>query len=422
MADKKKLIEHLKSVLIVLLLISCSVLLYHTGYYSDTFDAINNFLISEVSVEQNGEGSTVDIKNYGKSHVMEFSVSFSDGSMYGCSYDGEEVENSYGRFSAFLAEALGSSYDHESANEINWLKAIEGEGVYMRYFAPQSTELLAMQLGTELPENGTEFMADEFCLSVSDDSVYLYYRSGKEFVRCRTAVSASALIERINEFTPNGAFFSNSDSMLRGLAKGRLIVDKSFVPAVSSNSAPGMTHILNTLMPLLGMNEYTASHYDEANGTSVYIDSDSILRVSPSGSASCELNKSLSAESPELCDVVSFCSDIVSRSIGNSCGEAEVYLLSVTQNLNGMNELTFDYLINGIPLINGSDHAAKFFVDGAEIYGVEFNFRSYSAADGYISLLPMYQAAAVAAAEGSSGIRLCYQESPDGIICNWVKE
>ena len=424
MADKKKLIELLKSILIVLLLISALILLYNTGYFSSAMERMGLIIQGGQDSAGTTDSGGDEIGNYGLAQAMEISVSARDGHRYSVMYDAEAVEEDYSRFSAFLAEALGSATAIEVCDEAEWIRAVEGESVYIRYFAPQYISFLAKRLGTEFGIGNSEAAAEEFCLSCENNAVFLYYREGTSFFRCQSAVSDTALRERIGEYRTNESFFSHADRMLSGL-KNSVLIQKNLseAPAVKGGSI-SMSQILEPLMLALDINSYTASQYTESGGTSVYLDGNSILRISSSGLVRYELsgNSALRAADKVAQSILEFCWGIVGSTVGSFSESAQVYLSRTECDENGNYTVYFDYLVNGIPVQMSARHAAVMHFRGAGLESAEFCFRAYSQTGQTLKVLPMYQAAAIASAKGADMISMIYYDTAESIECVWVNE
>ncbi len=425
MRDKRKIIEHAKSALIVVLLISAVFLLYETGYYSSAFSSFDKIFFSNNDASQKIDASDAESGSMVSSRARMISVCLGPNGRYGSAYNSEFVEEDYSRFSAFLAEALGSASAPTIVDEAYWVKALESESVYFDYYSQQYLSLLSLQLGTKLSAGAQEAIASEFCLSCEGETVYLLYRCGDEFYSCSTAVSNTALRERIHEYIPNNALFSHSDKLLSGMKSSELILKTlNSVPAIQSGGNPDVGQMLEILMPALGVNEYTTSSYKESDGTAVYVDSNSVMRLSASGYASYELSGEApkTASDTDVKAAIDFCWEIVNSTVGKSCGEANLYISQIDAGENGEFIVSYDYMLNGVPIRSGGRHAAVLIINNAELTNAELYFRSYLSSDAELKILPMYQAAAMASANGSEGIELRYYDVSEIIDCFWVNE
>lgn len=414
----KKLLEYGKTLLIVLLLISAVVLLKQTGYYSAAFDKFGG----NIGPSRNTE-NTVSGTNYsGMAQPMGVSVSLEGGGRYASLYNKERVEEDYGRFSAFVAEALGSAGEVVEVDSASWIRALEYKSVYICYHSPQSFGFLSSLLGTSPGASIADYSSDELCLSVDNGVGRLYFRSGDKYYYLDTSVSVSALEERISEYIPNKCIFSHGDRLLYGLKDSFLIVKNlSEAPAIKS-SVPDINSMVSPIMSALGVNEYTASAYRESDGTAVYVDSNSILRVTSSGLIRYEMTGTDGAAAAEnrMDELFRLCWEMLYSCLIPYTGKAEVYLASNGVNEEGIYEFTYDYLVNGIPVSLGGRHAAKFGFDGGKLVSAEFYIRSFSVEAENLPLLPMYQAAAIASSERSEKMKLMYVETSEGFDCIWV--
>lgn len=425
MTDKKRIIEYIKSALIVLLLISAALLIYHTGYYSSAFEKMESIIRDNGEhVLESGSAETGD-DNHVSARAKELSVSFSSGSRYASAYDSESVDEDHSRFSAFLGEALGSASAPQAVNKEKWIDALEGESVYIHYYTDQFLSTLSGRLGTVLSASAVDSMASEFCLLCGDTTAQLFYRSGEEYFVCETAVSASALKSRIDEYIPNNALFSHEDALLSGLRNSALVLKSiSSVPEVAGEGGVQHSQLIEPLMTALGLNEYTSSQYSEADGTTVYVDSNSVLRVSPSGHVQFELNGEATRNTTagSISAALDLAWELAGATIGANSGAADIYLSDFGYNEDGSFGIYFDYVINGIPLSLGSRNAAYFEINKTELVYAEMYCRSYSFSGEVQNILPMYQAAAIASADGKSGLSLVYSDKQETIDCIWVNE
>lgn len=427
MIDKKRIIERIKSAVIVLLLLSAVFLLYNTGYYSGVFDFFDRVVLSNNDFSQDSDSQGTELGQIVASPAKQFSLCFGPGGRYASAYDGEVVEEDYSRFSAFLAEALGSASQPRTVDEAEWIKALESESVYINYFVPQHLEVLSSQLGTEMSSMAdVNVFADEFCLSCeSGGEVKLLFKSDNEYYFCDTAVSASALRERIAEYVPTESAFSYSDKLLYGIKNSTLVLkDFDSVRLIESSGIPASAQQLEMLMPAFGINEYTTSYYKEADGTSVYVDSNCVLRLSPYGHALYELSgdASVRASDKGFPSAIELCWEIIGATVGQSCGNAEVYLSGCEVIGEGNYIFTFDYMFNGVPIHIGSRHAAVINIENSALIKAEIIFKSYISTGDSVNILPMYQAAAMASAKSGEGLELKYYDSTDKIECLWVNE
>ncbi len=425
MSDKKKIIEHIKSGIIVLLLISAVFLLYRTGYYSGVFEHVDSFIHAGNDASNDPDAADAESGHIVAPRAKQFSLCFGPMGRYASAYDSETVGEDYGRFSAFLAEALGTASSAAAVDEAYWIRALESESVYIDYFTPQQLSILSRQLGTELSEAAdADIFASEFCLSCEDDSVNLLFKAGDKFYSGATAVSAAALRERMGEYVPNEAAFSYADKLLNGIRSSTLVIYKFNSVQGIESGVPAAAQMLEQLMPALAINEYTTSNYKESNGTSVYVDSNCVMRLSPSGYAVYELSGEASriAAGHDIESALELCWEIVRATVGKNCGSAELYLSNTEIRENGEYVFTFDYMFDGIPIHAGSRHAAVFTIENSALSNAEIFYRSYAATGETISIIPMYQAAAMCSAKFGAGLELKYYDNAEIIECLWVNE
>ena len=421
MADIRKIREYIKSAVIVLLVIAALLLLYLTGYYSVAVEKVG-MIIGASDKQESDILSGYESEGFGPAKPLMVSVSTEYGNRYSSVYS-EQVQEDYSRFSAFLAEALGTAGEAEKRNEAEWIRAVENESVYIRYFSPVSISYLANSVGTEYAGENHSFLADEFCLSFENDRVCLYYRNREEIYHCQSAVSQNVLHEIIAEFSSDGSHFSYASARTRGIEKS-IIIEKelSEVPEIKG-SGVGISRISEQLMLKLEINELTANSYVEANGVNVYVDEKCVLRISASGSVDCEFSgDSFAAEDESIDSLIDLCWPISAATLGTNCGSAELYMSGVSVDEEGNSTVCFDYCVGGIPVLGSRGHAAKFVFSGSALQKLEMNFRSYSHTGITCDVLPMFQAAAIASSKRCETLSLVYYDLTDNTECIWVNE
>lgn len=101
------------------------------------------------------------------------------------------------------------------------------------------------------------------------------------------------------------------------------------------------------------MNEYAASKYTESDGTTVYLDNNVILRVSPGGSA--EVTSDSETVNERYVDsyeeALNLCWDIALSTVGSNSGAADIYVSELSyESKSGNYYFCFDYLLGESPL------------------------------------------------------------------------
>lgn len=423
--EKKR--EWIKDGVILVLLICAVVLLRYTDYYSNASSFFSGLLLSKYEDAQGGgSGDRQDLSAI-QIDPMAVSVYLGSGSRYASIYDKNSIQEDYQRFSAYLAEALGSSGEPEKLSREDWIKALGRQSVYISFQAPQPLSELSALLGAQMSSSAGNCLSRELCLSCDEDQVGLFFVSDGEYYFCSTGVSKDALGARLTEFVPNSAQFSHEMSMLSDM-KESILVPQSLpdICSVISGGAGTQARMRELLFPLFEMNEYSASEYSGGNGTVVYREDDCALHISPGGEAEFFLEDSsgLSAKGDSLQSAIELCWQMVDASIAGECGQADIYMAGAEyDSVDDCIRVYFSYSINSIPIrLSNGDYAAEFEIKASVPVYAKFCFRSFSLGEDKLEVLPLLQAAAIASANGSDGIRLTYSESGSGISCVWVPQ
>lgn len=420
----KRIIEWGKNALIVLLLICTVFLLKETEYYSTAFDYISGVFIStrdsiqasDKSEDSDGSGAYV--------YPMALSVSIGSGNRYASTYDEATVQADFQRFSAILAEALGSSGEPVKISRESWKNALERESVYVLMPAAQPLAAISRILGSDMAGSAGRMQSKELCLSCETGSVRLYYiGSDGNFYYCDTGVSDETLLARVAEFVPNNARFSHEISSLSSLRDSMLVPDHMpEILSVSAGGVPSAARIKELIFSEFEVNEYSVSEYTENDGTTVILDGERSFRLLSDGCVSYSPEQAgVSPGGGGLQEALELCWSIVSGTIALEGGDAAVYVSSVESPEEGFYEIKFGYAVNGIVVSMGEDvYAARFSFENGMLSHAFLRFKSYTLGQDALALLPVMQAAAIASESGEGGIELVYSESAEGINCVWV--
>lgn len=423
--EKKR--EWIKNGIILILVVCAAALLRYTDYYSNASSFFSGLIHSRY--EDSPGGGSDDGQNLSAIHIdpMAVSVYLGSGSRYASIYDKSSIQEDYQRFSAYLAEALGSSGEPVKLSREDWIKALGRESVYIAFQAPQPLSELSALLGAQMSSVAGSSFSRELCLSCDEEQVGLFFVSDGEYYYCSTGVSDDALRARLTEFVPNSTQFSHEMSMLSDM-KDSILVPQSLpeICTVIPGGAVSQARMRELLFPMFGINEYSISEYSGGNGTVVYREDDCALHISTGGTAEYFLDddSQLSAKGDSLQSAIELCWQMVDASIAGECGEADIYMAGAEYDSKADSiRVYFAYSINSIPIrLSDGAYAAEFEIKASVPVYAKFCFRSFSLGEDKLEVLPLLQAAAIASANGSAGIRLSYSESGSGISCVWVPQ
>lgn len=352
-------------------------------------------------------------------------VSPEAGTRYGAAFSAGAGEV-YDRFSAYLGEALGTAGEPETVTRDDWEAALSRRGVYFDFIRPQSLLCLAAWQGTTVPESAAEHYAKRFFLSVGEQSVLLYYEleSGR-ICRCGISLDNSAVDSRMALYQSNGAYFA-FERELDALEADTLIVSQADSVRTVSVSAGAYGDTQESVLQLFGMNAITATSYPEANGTTVYLDGSSTLRLNGDGMIAYERDPGQdmpdpglrgTAGLPELVDRLYRMALTLTGGTGE-CGELQLTRASYDPR-SDCHTVEFSWFIDGMEVCCDSGPAAAFTLTGGVLTRAELWLRQYQFTGETQTPLPAPQAAALVAASGKTELARVYQDQGDRVAVSW---
>lgn len=420
----KKFIEGSKNALIAVLLVTASLLLVRTGVFDLRASGSSGAKGGSRSVQQQ-TGAAASSK-LAVSGPYVIAVTNSSGSHCGLMYDGTELRQAYDRLSAYLSEAFGSAGETKQVSRDEWLAALKKQGVYFDFAYPQPLSLLASALGTNMTSSASGHSAARFCIAVDAASVSLYYCRAEdgEYYRCDTAISGSALEAKLRDWSPNGAKFLFETDYVFDQVDGCFLIEEgqAALHSASAQNPLNTDYSPSALAEVFNMNSYMASHYTESDGTEVYVDGGSILRIYSGGSVSYKSSDS-AAGGTGIDAALSAASAAAAATVGKSCGTAAVTLRYVNYDTRaGSYTVRYGYDLGGIPVSLGDAEAAEFTVTGGVVTAAELKFREYTYSGEEDSPLPAVQAMAVVQASGGGMPLLCYVDRGGTVAAGWTIE
>lgn len=417
--NKEKLRGLGRRALILLLLAAAVLLLREAGSSAGIRRQLRSGE-SEAAEPVSGTESAGALRPAGAVQPVAAVVNLEGGGHFGAAYAAEPVSEIFQRFSADLGEALGSAGAPEPMSEEEFCAALCRCGVYLKLPCSQPLELLAAWLGAEF--HGEE-CAELLCLSAGENAVSLCCRTGEgEYFQCATAAAAERLRSRTEEFADNGVSFAFSDPLLRDgdpcapvCAGGRSAAEVKLSPTQLTASET------DALLRSLGMNSFISGSYYEADGTEVFIDEESTLRLSPSGGLSFRRpGFPENMEALSRVETVSLARRIAESVLG-ACGDGALIFAGVSYGeAQRSYTVCFDYAVNGIPVRLGSGHAAELVLRGEKLMQARMQLCRFALTGETVPLLPDRQALALAAAE-HTGAALCYRAGGETMNCDWER-
>ena len=416
--NRKKWLETGKSVLIAVLVVTALLL----GQASGLFGSLPEFLRDLVRNGQTESTEPGAVEPAAQPFLI--AVTLSQGARYGLTWGEERLTELYGRFSATLGEALGSSGTPEEVTEAAWRAALSGPGVYFDFLYEQPLSVLSVWLGTEITGGASSHTARRICLALEEDGLWLsYMRARGGYYRCTTALSTSALSARLGEYTPNGASFVWELSADDSLDPYALLMDGLQTMSAVTASNPLRSTVSSTeLQELFGFNMAWA--YTEADGTTVYVQGDATLRVFPSGTVSYRSGEGdlrLGDANLSTQGAVEAARQLCERGPGQSAGAGKLSLAGVRYDQDtGAYTIRFNYGVDGIPVLLQDGPAVEIVIAGGMLLEAQIEFRSYTLEPETVTPLPTSQALAMVRAVGGGEPLLAYVDDHSTVSLQWL--
>lgn len=421
------LLRRFDTLIIVLLLISAvCLLILATG--ADT-EELFGWLLPETGVQDSGGlGSTESIV---PSTPFAILLTDSGGAHSAVKYDAALKARAFSQFSAILGESLGSAGEARAITEKEWQAALKGQGVFFDYLYPLPLDLIALHVGASLNVSDTDFSVRRLFLGERSGSLCLYIRDEGRgaFYRMDTALSFAALNldQRAGDLALPRAGFAFSSKDEHPLLDPYFIFSGETLQPAAADSAVLSVSLENGLisMETFFMNERASKRYDEADGSVVYVEGSSSLRISVSGSVIYAVTGSggipvENGSRASLADCVSAAASLVSKTVAASSGAAQVALTDIERSSGGYT-ISFGYYVNGIPVVcRGMGDCAKVRISAGNIVRAEFLYRSYALNGLSLSPLPENLAAVIADKDGGEPL-LVYEDAYGGpLTCSWI--
>lgn len=416
--NKRAAVERIKVCLIVLLSVSAAVMLWRLADYSD-------ITVLHISAEESTANADDAARGYAQcAKPLAAAVTGAGGERFGVHYDETAVEELYARYSAALAEALGSAGAPETAELDEWERALSGEGVFFDFVYAQPLGALSAWLGAGVNNEAAEHRAARLCLSVVDDGVLLYYIRGDtgEVCRCNTLATLSTETAAAAE---NGAKFVFETGVSDGIDPYTLICGADIrLPSVAASVPGGLESGGEALMSIFGLNSFIALTYTEPDGTAVYVDGGATLRLSPDGTAVFRQGEGglISVDMDSQADIIDAAYRLTDRATSPYRGECSLMLTSAEYSeKEDAWHISFQYVMKGlIVLLPELRAAAEITVAGGYVTGCEIFLREYSETGESAAPLPEKQAFAMISASGGGEPLLCFADDGSEAKPGWT--
>ena len=448
MTKGNRVVEWIKTVLIVLLSVSALMLAWRTDLFSGIIDNLP-FFGSVADLVRGSAGTTetggVDIKEAARPLCIV--ITNENGDHYGVKYDTDTRNAVYDRTSSIIGEALGSASMPKVVDESEWREALSGTGIYFEYLYPVKLSVLDGWLGAPMPETAEDVPIRRVCVAFGEDKSRVYYQDIERglFIGADTA-SASGKIQELEIYSENGAVlafemgipsFKNAPYML--------IMQESEHPVVSAVTAGSGEELLEITIEAMGQSEETYTKYYDNRGVLVCVGTQFNSRVDANGRVFFRWidepeqnqnktrnktqgetqdeyqskNQDNEKQIPDVSKMIEGARAIVSDTIVKTCGDAEVFFETAKYEPDGSYSVYFGYYIAGGRIfLHNDDYAARIRFSSGAVSDIELNYRSFLLTSEFTKLFSEKYALAAAGGE----FILSYSDSgPETLEPSWVK-
>ena len=406
----KRVVEWVKTVLIVLLAAGALLLGWRSGLYNDFVNAIPLFsnvagMMRSASGTGTGEPDDWVIKE-AAARPLTIVITDINGDRYGVRYDTLSRNSVYDRTSSILGEALGSASTSQEISEDEWREALSGAGVYFEYIEPIKLSILDGWLGAQLPDMVMDTPVRRVFIAFGEDRSRVYYQSYDDglFYGAETA-SFAGKAQELEMYDANGAQFAYETGLsIADEAPYLLILPGNEHPDIRAAASGSAEELLDIVIDAMGHRNETYKPYYGADGALVRVGTQFNVRVDTLGRVVYRRTdvspQSGEGQKPSESEVVERARAIIADTLGNTESSAEVFFESIEYGSNGSLCVCFGYYIaGGLIHLHDDEYAAIVtFIEGA-VSELELNFRSYSFSGEYTKLLPEIQTLASAGGE-----------------------
>lgn len=403
-------------------------------------------LVTVFSYESDGRGPIPTLNNLLSGSVEESSQS-SD--LVGMAVPFNLVVNSErGRFGHMLAsaesasllhssnlllEAMGSAGSGVPATAEQFRIALEGTSLFLDYLFPVPSSILAGWYGADFIAPSGQEIRYVLISAAQDERVSLYLWDGiGDITRYSTAVEFSNLSELIlalSSAASDVAFAFEDPETYGHLSPYTVLSGEAAETKVLTLSLPSLASDVDTLLSMLDFNPHSIARYNLTNGIEVVeyprtfrVYQDGVIQYNGDTAVSSPLYIVPSqAEAPTEAEAV-----LAARRLAEILLLEDVllgtdfYFTGIRPTEEGYT-ITFDYLVDGIPVHLASGAAAlEVRTEGTAITYFRLQYRQYTAADDY-HLLPLAQAVHMSTAYQDAFLTKGYVDrGGETVVAQWL--
>lgn len=429
MSKRKRLVESLKTVLIILLSCSAVYLTLRSQLFGDL-----NALLSRQQTEL--DDSAVSASQVDAAQPLRMAV-MTDSGCYGVQYGSPDLTTLFYRVAPLLNEALSSAGDPVSVTRARWETALlSSPSIYFDFQGAIPLSVLSGWLSGQENAALTASVRHLILTAGSEDNVVMYYRdeSSGGFFSCPVeVVNLSHLQSAVSEVSANGAFFACQSLEYQALDPYTLISAQTPQPQIYTASNPlatGDTEWLDPLLEALSISPGATVLYTSSDGLVAHNVGDT-LRISNSGQVSYSsadggqrYQVARSEGNSLLFDSLEYTRQLASGVLNLWPSPARLYLAQVETLGEDLWRFEFWYALDNTPVqVYQEGYAASFQVTEGFVEEFELQLRSYTASGQTEQVLPEELACAALVQLGEAGgqLQLCYQDSGDDTVrAGWV--
>lgn len=409
MFKNKRMVERVKSLLIVLL--SCSAV--YLAVRTQMPVALHSLLPNRTA--ESGSQTTQESRTQA-AQPLRMAVTLRGGAeslRYGVQYDQEAQDILFQQMYSLLVEGLSSAETPAAVDEASWREALNtAPGIYFDWQEPLPFSVLMGWLSVENEQlTGS---VRRLVLTAQDGQAVLYYcGQGETYDRAVCPmVDVSRLSEAVAGVKDNGAQFAFEQETFDGLAPYTLLLGENLTPKIYQASNPlEQEDVQDQVRQTLDFSDDSSVSYVTSDEQVIRNGNDT-LRLAADGStvtftAAADGGSRYPVAGSGVYWAVERCRQLAVDTLGGLCGQARIYLMSVEENGEESWQIEFGYLLNGVPVRLGEEgYAARFQVSGGRVNSFTLCFRSYTDSGTTSVVLPQRQAMAAMEAKGHQGEEL----------------
>lgn len=408
MFKNRRMVERVKTLLIVLL--SCSAV--YLAVRTQIPVSLHSLLPTRTT--QSGSQTTQESRIQA-AQPLRMAVTLRGGEeslRYGVQYDQEAQDILFQQMYSLLVEALSSAEAPAAVDETSWREALNtSPGIYFDW---QDNLPFSVLVGWLSVENGQlTGSVRRLVLTAQEGQAVIYY-CGQEETYYRAVcpmVDVSRLSEAVAGVKDNGAQFAFEQEEFDGLAPYTLLLGENLTPKIYQASNPlEQEEIREQVRQTLDFSDDSSVSYVTSNEQVIRNGNDT-LRLAADGSTvtftAADGGSRYLVTSSGVYGAVERCRQLAVDALGDLCGQARLYLMSVEENGEESWQIEFGYLLDGVPVRLGDEgYAARFQVSGGRVVSFTLCLRSYTDSGTTSVVLPQRQAMAAMEAKGHQGEEL----------------